>query len=81
MGVPSLTPMDLPNSILLSYPAVFDHVPTRDALVTRTSEIFGLVRSGKLRPRIGGRYALAEAAKAHADIESRRTTGKLLLLP
>jgi NADPH:quinone reductase-like Zn-dependent oxidoreductase len=58
-----------------------DHVRTREALVKRTGEIFDLIRAGRLTPRIGARYALADAASAHADIESRRTTGKLLLLP
>ncbi|MFE4369111.1 quinone oxidoreductase family protein [Streptomyces sp. NPDC056835] len=81
MGNLSLNPMELPNSILLSYPAVADHVPTRDALLTRSAEIFGLVSAGQLRPRVGQRYALEDAEKAHRDIESRRTTGKLLLLP
>jgi NADPH:quinone reductase len=81
MGVPSLTPMDLPRSILLTYPTVLDHVPTREALLARTAEVFDFVATGRLRPRIGGRYALADAAQAHADIESRRTTGKLLLRP
>jgi NADPH:quinone reductase-like Zn-dependent oxidoreductase len=81
MGNLSLSPMELPNSILLSYPAVADHVPTRDALLARTAEVFGLVLAGRLRPRIGQRYALKDAQQAHRDIESRRTTGKLLLLP
>jgi NADPH:quinone reductase-like Zn-dependent oxidoreductase len=73
--------MDLPNSILLTYPNVLDHVPDHAALVRRANEVFALVRSGQLKPHIGNRYPLADAAKAHADIESRRTTGKLLLLP
>lgn len=81
MGELSLSPMDLPNSILFSYPTFFDHVPTHEALVRRTNELFDLVRSGQIVTRIGGRYPLADAAKAHEDIESRRTTGKLLLLP
>ena len=81
MGVPSLTPVDLPNSILLSHPLVRDHVPTREALLTRTAEVFDLVRAGRLRPVIGGRYPLADAARAHEDLESRRTVGKLLLFP
>lgn len=80
MGDLLLDPRDLPNSILVSYPAVADHVRTRDALVRRTAEIFDLIRTGQVTPRIGARYALADAARAHADIESRRTTGKLLLL-
>ncbi|MFD7711435.1 quinone oxidoreductase family protein [Streptomyces sp. NPDC059785] len=81
MGVPAIDVTDLPHSILLSYPIVHDHVPTRNALVARTGEVFDMVRTGRVTPRIGGRYALADAARAHADLASRRTTGKLLLLP
>ncbi|MFC8717898.1 quinone oxidoreductase family protein [Kitasatospora sp. NPDC057198] len=81
MGVPSLRPTDLPNSILLSYPVVHHHVATREALVRRSGEVFDMVREGRLVQRITGRYPLADAARAHADLESRRTTGKLLLLP
>ncbi|OPC78683.1 alcohol dehydrogenase [Embleya scabrispora] len=81
MGVPTLRPTDLPNSILLTYPVVHHHVDTRAALLRRTGEVFDLVLDGRLTPRVTGRYALADAARAHADLESRRTTGKLLLLP
>ncbi|OKH98969.1 alcohol dehydrogenase [Streptomyces sp. CB02923] len=81
MGVPSIAPTDLPHSIFLTYPVVHHHVPTREALVERSAEVFTMVRKGQLSPRIGGRYALRDAAQAHADIESRRTTGKLLLVP
>ncbi|MEU8962019.1 quinone oxidoreductase [Streptomyces sp. NPDC048491] len=81
MGVPTLRPTDLPNSILLTYPVVHHHVATRQALVRRTSEVFALVLDGRLTPRIERRYPLADAARVHADLESRRTTGKLLLLP
>ncbi|MET9181924.1 quinone oxidoreductase [Kitasatospora aureofaciens] len=81
MGVPTLRPTDLPNSILLTYPVVHHHVPTREALLRRSAEVFDLVLEGRLIQRIGGRYPLAEAARAHADLESRRTTGKLVLLP
>lgn len=69
------------DHVLVSYPTYADHVPTHEALVRRTTEIFDFVRKGQVKPRIGARYALADAAKAHADLESRRTTGKLLLLP
>jgi NADPH2:quinone reductase len=78
---PTLTPRDLPNSILLSYPTVADHVPTAEALQRRSGEVFDLVRNGRIVPHIGKRYALADAATAHTDIESRHTTGKLLLVP
>ena len=81
MGIPSLTPMDLPRSIHLTYPTVMHHVRTREALVARTSELFEFIKTGNLRARIGNRYSLSDAAKAYTDIESRRTTGKLLLIP
>jgi NADPH2:quinone reductase len=81
MGLPAMTPQDLPHSIKLSYPTVADHVRTRSALTARTTELFELLKTGELRMRIGDRYPLSDAAKAYADIESRRTTGKLLLIP
>jgi NADPH2:quinone reductase len=80
MGIPTLTPMELPASILLTYPVFFDHIPTREALLARTAEVFDLVRTGRVTVHIGGRYPLKDAAQAHVDIESRSTTGKLLLL-
>jgi NADPH:quinone reductase len=71
----------LPNSIKICYPTFFDHIPTREALLAHSADIFRLIETGQLRVTIGGRYPLAEAAQAHRDLESRATTGKLLLLP
>src|SRR6266436_3575304 len=48
----------------------------RPGLRQRAGEVFDLVAAGKLTPRIGARYPLADAAKAHADLASRRTVGK-----
>ena len=79
-----LPPIDithLPKSVLVSYPVVLDHVRTREALLARSNRLFDWVRDGSLKLRIGGRYPLADAVGAHRDLESRRTTGKLLLLP
>jgi NADPH2:quinone reductase len=45
------------------------------------AELFSLTSDGALRPVIGGEYALSEAAQAHVDIRSRKTTGKLVLDP
>jgi NADPH2:quinone reductase len=50
-------------------------------LLSRAEDLFGWIRQGKLDVRIGGRYPLAEAARAHEDLAARRTTGKLILLP
>jgi NADPH2:quinone reductase len=82
IGDPPTVRLDtLPRSISLTYPATNHHVETREELVAHTSELFALVEKGDLRVRIGGRYPLADAARAHADLESRTTTGKLLLIP
>jgi NADPH:quinone reductase-like Zn-dependent oxidoreductase len=61
--------------------SVADHRSTRNALIRRTAEVFDFVSSGRVTPHIGKRYALADAAEAHRDIESRHTVEKLLLLP
>lgn len=47
----------------------------------RSAEIFGAAAAGALKVRIGGTYPLSEAAQAHRDLEARKTTGKLLLVP
>ncbi|MYV54320.1 quinone oxidoreductase [Streptomyces sp. SID3212] len=80
-AVPVVSLRDLPRSIKLCYPVFLDHIPTREALLRHTAEIFGMVLDGRLRVDIGGRYPLEDAARAHRDLESRATTGKLLLLP
>ncbi|GAA4617079.1 quinone oxidoreductase [Actinoallomurus liliacearum] len=80
-SVPVVTITELPNSIKICYPTFFDHIPTREALLRHSAEIFDLVQDGRLQVEIGGRYPLKDAARAHRDIESRATTGKLLLLP
>ena len=46
-----------------------------------TTDVLGWVDAGTLQVTVGGRYPLAEAARAHDDLTSRRTTGKLLLIP
>jgi NADPH2:quinone reductase len=79
--LPPIDLLDLPKSVLVTYPTVMDHVPTRTALLSRSEQLFRWVQDGTLKVRIGHRYPLAQAAQAHSDIESRRTTGKLLLLP
>ncbi|WP_413806640.1 quinone oxidoreductase family protein [Streptomyces sp. OE57] len=79
--VPTIAMNDIPRSTRLTYAVTEDHVRTPEELASRAAELFALVESGELVVRIGGRYPLAEAARAHADIESRTTTGKLLLFP
>ncbi|MFF9203224.1 quinone oxidoreductase family protein [Streptomyces sp. NPDC014986] len=79
--VPTIAMNEIPRSTRLTYGALPDHIRTREELTAYAAELFALVERGELVVRIGGRYPLAEAARAHADIESRTTTGKLLLIP
>ncbi|MFH7468136.1 zinc-binding dehydrogenase, partial [Pseudomonas syringae group genomosp. 7] len=76
---PPINVATLPRSIKIGFPTFADHIPDRHALLEQTSILFDWIRNGKLKINVGGRYALSDAALAHADLESRRTTGKLLL--
>lgn len=69
------------GSLFATRPSLFHHVATTDELEWRASSLFDLVRTDALDLRIHDHYPLAEAARAHADLESGTTTGKLLLLP
>lgn len=73
--------MSLPRSIKVGYATFFDHVSTPERLRERAGQLFAWIESGQLKVRIGAEYPLAEAARAHADMEGRNTTGKLLLIP
>ena len=68
------------GSLYLTRPSIDAYVQTRDELTWRTADILAGIAAGKLDLRIGGRYPLEEAGRAHDDLESRRTTGKLVLL-
>jgi NADPH2:quinone reductase len=80
-GPGPLNIMSLPKSIKIGYAVFLDHVPTPDRLRARSAQLFDWITDGTLKVRIGGEYPLAEAARAHADMESRKTKGKLLLVP
>lgn len=69
------------GSVFLTRPKLADYVADRAELEWRAGELLEAVRTGALSVRIGGRYPLAEAARAHADLEARKTAGKLLLIP
>lgn len=73
--------MSLPKSIKLGYAVFSDHIPTPELLRERSAQLFQWVIEGRLRVEIGGVYPLADAARAHGDMESRRSIGKLLLIP
>ena len=69
------------GSLFLTRPKLNDHIVTREELESRANDVFNMIVSGKLKLRIEHTYPLAEAARAHRELEARKTTGKLLLLP
>ncbi|HEX3463673.1 MAG TPA: quinone oxidoreductase [Candidatus Elarobacter sp.] len=82
-AVPPIDPQRLAaqGSVFLTRPTLVDYIRTREELLQRTSDLYETIRSGKLHVAIGQTYPLAEAAQAHRDLEARKTTGKLLLIP
>ncbi|MGC2185040.1 MAG: quinone oxidoreductase [Terriglobales bacterium] len=68
------------GSLYVTRPTLTHYVVTRDELDHRAEAVFNMIRAGKLKLRIAHTYPLKDAAQAHRDLESRKTTGKLLLL-
>lgn len=68
------------GSVYLQRPTLAHFIASPDELGRRAAAVFGWIAAG-VEFRIGGRYPLADAARAHDDLEARRTTGKLLLIP
>ena len=81
--VPPLDPQRLNSSggLFLTRPSLVHYTRDRDELIGRTDEVFGWIADGSLRVQVGHRYPLAEAARAHTDLEARKTTAKSLLIP
>ncbi|MFV2173409.1 quinone oxidoreductase [Actinomadura sp. LOL_016] len=81
--VPPFDPQRLnaAGSLFLTRPSLAHHVATREELLERSGEVYRWVADGRVKVHVGHRYDLAEARTAHADLEGRRTTGKLLLVP
>jgi NADPH:quinone reductase len=69
------------GSLYVQRPTVKSYIRTPEQLQTRARQVLDLVARGRLDVRIGATYPLADARRAHEDLEARRTTGKLLLLP
>jgi NADPH2:quinone reductase len=69
------------GSLYVTRPILRDYTLTRNELVDRAAEVFQAVVSGTLKLRMERTYSLSEVAQAHRDLESRKTAGKLLLLP
>ncbi|BCB77408.1 quinone oxidoreductase [Phytohabitans flavus] len=69
------------GSLSLTRPSLGHFVAADEELRRRAGDVLRWAADGTLKVTVGGRYPLAEAARAHIDLESRRTTGKLLLTP
>jgi NADPH:quinone reductase len=69
------------GSLFATRPTLAHYVADAEELRWRAGEVFDWIASGELDVRIGGRYPLADAARAQQDLAARRTTGKLLLIP
>ncbi|MGW3485349.1 quinone oxidoreductase family protein [Rhodococcus indonesiensis] len=69
------------GSLYVTRPTLAHHVRTREELMWRAGDVFAAVADGTLTVRVGARYPLAQAAQAHRDLEARRTTGSIVLLP
>ena len=79
--VPPFDPATLgaKGSLFLTRPGLNQYIATRDELVSRTTDLFAWLKTGELKLRLDTVFPLADAARAHTELEARRTTGKLLL--
>jgi NADPH2:quinone reductase len=69
------------GSLFLTRPTLAHYIRTGEELLRRSGEVLGAVADGSLKVRIGREFPLGEAAAAHRELEGRRTTGKVLLIP
>jgi len=69
------------GSLFLTRPTLVHYTATREELLQRAGEVLRWVAEGALEVRVGREFPLAQAAEAHRELEGRRTTGKVLLIP
>jgi NADPH2:quinone reductase len=69
------------GSLYLTRPTIVTYAADRNRIAAMAREVFDVVVSGAVKIDIGQRYPLAEVARAHQDLEGRRTTGSSLLIP
>lgn len=82
-AVPPFDPIVLTQrgSLFLTRPSLGNYIATREELLARSGAVFGMIAEGKLKLRIEHTYPLAQVQQAHRDLEGRKTTGKILLIP
>jgi len=69
------------GSLYVTRPTLATHIASRADLVSRSNDLFEAVKSGKVKIETTARYKLADAAQAHRDLEGRKTTGSVILVP
>jgi NADPH2:quinone reductase len=69
------------GSLFVTRPSLNHHIGAREELLQRSGELAGWIRDGKLKLRMEFEFALKDAAEAHRALESRKTTGKVLIIP
>jgi NADPH2:quinone reductase len=69
------------GSLYVTRPTLATYIAARKDLVERSNALFDIVKSGKVKIETTGKYKLADAAQAHRDLESRKTTGSVILVP
>jgi NADPH2:quinone reductase len=69
------------GSLYVTRPTLANYIASREELVAHSAAVFGMITAGKLKLRVEHTYPLAEAQRAHRDLEGRKTTGKVLLIP
>ena len=69
------------GSLYVTRPTLGTYIASRPDLVKRSNDLFNVVKSGKVKIETTARYKLAEAAQAHRDLEGRKTTGSIVLIP
>lgn len=79
--VPPFELTALKGSLFATRPSLFAYTATRADLVANASELFDMVASGKIKIDVHHRYALKDAGDAHRDLEGRKTTGSIVLIP
>jgi NADPH2:quinone reductase len=81
--VPPFEPVILSQkgSLYLTRPTLMSYTATREELLDSANALFEMVLKGAVKIEVHQTYPLKEAARAHADLEARRTTGSTILLP
>ncbi|KAG8381543.1 hypothetical protein BUALT_Bualt06G0132600 [Buddleja alternifolia] len=82
-GTPDPVPLSAlaTKSLFLTRPTLMQYTVTRDELLQTAGEVFANVAAGVLKVRVNHTYPLSQAAQAHADLESRKTSGSVVLIP